>query len=303
MKVNGIDGITAKSPLLTGLVARGGEGFQLAISLKKNGAGKSTLKKVILDSTFKKILPNAEIVKTLELDPDSEDALDEAAIDVATGIEMTENKLGKSVKKAVKVFLWWDQEGRSSYQRVLAGHSALDERFLQTAQRRLEKYGKAKMYNLFEPKWFGLKDGPLQRYRFDDFDMKKSDVKVYLENIERILDQIIDAADDIDDEEIDQLIGNIDFIEEMSVLEELAIQLTLSEGDAIDFIDEAQGYVDLVKKLMIWFTPAQILLLRDFLGDGSWASFFSFATLADNQLKEASDRWGGPKKLIARLKK
>ena len=53
LRIEGIEDIGAKSPLICGVVARKGEGFAMAISYKKNGAGKSTLKSATKDSTKK----------------------------------------------------------------------------------------------------------------------------------------------------------------------------------------------------------------------------------------------------------
>ena len=305
LKVEGIDKINAKSPLIAGLVAREGEGFQLSVNVKKNGAGKSTLKKALKDAAVKKIIPNAEIVKMIELSPESEAAKDDAVLDLAIGLESEENSLGKSTAKAVKIFLWWEEEGKSRYNGLAATPTSSDADFLQTAKRRLEKYVKSKMYKLFEPRLFGMIDGPLQKFRFEDFDLTKGKSKAYLDDISNKLEQTQDAsAGSMSDQELeDMFVTEVNIIEDMSKLEKLAVQLLLKENDTIDFLDEALSYVSTVEALLAWCSPKDIIRLRDALGNGRWQSFLSFAFLADNQLKDGVNMCKGVKALISRLKK
>ena len=303
MSIDGINSIKAQSILIAGVVARGGEGFHITVTIKKNGGSKATLKNALKDGTVKKIIPNTEIVKEIEILPASQEAIHENVIDTAVEAEIQENRISPELKKAIQIFLWWKQEGKSMYERLLVRSTPADEEFVQKAKRRLTKFEKEKMYKLFEPRFFGFREGILQKFKFEDFDMTKEEIRQYLADLKSILSTIQSTTTEITDEEIENLIGDFDIIAEMSRLEVLAKQLMLSEHDGIDFIDQAQSYITTVENLLSWFSPIEIKRFKDFFGDGSWEKFLAFALLAGTKLKSASDHWGGPKKLIARCKK
>lgn len=307
LKVTDLGGVDKKSPLLSGLVSRGGAGYQVSVSFKKNGAGKSTLAKALKDPSVKKILPDAMIVKAIEMEPESEQALEDARLDNLVDGEAEAESVEAKRLKAFKIFMWWKSEGKARYETILVRHSSADEDFLQTAKRRLAKFRKAKMYDLFESRFFGMASGPLERFRKEDFDMTKEQVKGYYQLISGILDDIQNEDnDEVSDGEIDQMVAesDISIVEQMEALEGYAVQLLLGPEDTIDFLDEAQGFDGLVRDLLNQFTPKDIIRMRDFFGRGNWTTFLTFVSLAGiNNLKSASNMSLGVKRLIARLEK
>ena len=304
LKVDGIDDIGKSSPLIAGLVGRGGEGFQIAVTVKKNGAGTSTLKSALKDAVVKKILPNVEIVKSIQVQSDSVESQKEQELDDAVSQEVANASLSVPMKNAIKVFLWWKKDAQANYKRIIRSHTAEDEDFLQKAKRRLKKYEKAQMYTLFEPKWFGLIGNPLEKYKHQDFDLTKENVEVYIDTITIILDTILTApAEEIDDNEINELVEDVNIIEEMSRLEAIAQQLMLDGIETIDFLDEARSHVSTLENLLKNFSPTDIILLKDNLGEGSWAKFLSLASLAGSNLFKFAKESGGPQRLVARFKK
>lgn len=295
LKVEGVEDIDAKSPLVCGVVARKGEGFAMAISYKKNGAGKSTLKSAIKDATVKKLLPNVEIVKSLELGDTSERAENESIRDTESAREMEENNVSSSHAKAFKIFTWWRDEGGAILDRISATGVQNDEDFLQTALRRLTKFKKKKMYDLFEPHFFGMKNGPLERFKYKDFDLTKDGVTAHLTTIEGFLNGILDgqAAPSEDDiAEMEDLLDD-DIVEEMTQLEEFAKTLKLSDSDTIDFLSDAHSYARTVGNLIEWFSPADVKALCQGLGDNDWSVFLAKAALTDTQIKSAVKMCGG----------
>ena len=67
--------------------------------------------------------------------------------------------------------------------------------------------------------------------------MTKENVEVYIDTITIILDTILTApAEEIDDNEINELVEDVNIIEEMSRLEAIAQQLMLDEIETIDFL-------------------------------------------------------------------
>ena len=75
----------------------------------------------------------------------------------------------ENLRKALKVYKWWDQEGRADLERILdavqgvAPETPIDdttksaaEDTLQTIQRRLKNFAKAGMYNLLPMEHFGM---------------------------------------------------------------------------------------------------------------------------------------------------
>ena len=82
--------------------------------------------------------------------------------------------------------------------------------------------------------WFGC--NPLEKYKHQDFDLTKENVEVYIDTITIILDTILTAsAEEIDDNEINELVEDVNIIEEMSQLEAIAQQLILNGIETIDF--------------------------------------------------------------------
>ena len=104
LKVDGIDDIGKSSPLIAGLVGRGGKGFQIAVTVKKNGAGTSTLKSALKDAVVKKILPNVEIVKSIQSQSDSVESQKEQELDDAVSQEVANSSLECADENAIKVF-------------------------------------------------------------------------------------------------------------------------------------------------------------------------------------------------------
>jgi|GEM_PF-5527541 len=310
LKVEGVEDIDAKSPLVCGVVARKGEGFAMAISYKKNGAGKSTLKSAIKDATVKKLLPNVEIVKSLELGDTSERAENESVRDTESAREMEENNVSSSHAKAFKIFAWWRDEGGAILGRISATSAPNDEDFLQTALRRLTKFKNKKMYDLFEPTFFGMKNGPLERFKYADFDLTKDGVTTHLTTIQGLLDAILDGQpvtsgeDDI--AEMEALLDD-DILEDMTTLEGFAKTLKLSDNDTIDFLSDAQPYVQVVDYLIKEFSRTDVKDLCKGLGDGDWSVFLAKATLANKgiQLKSCvQDTCNGKvSKFLDRLKR
>ena len=241
---------------------RVGEGFQIAVTVRKTSAGTSTLKSALKDAVVKKILPNVEIVKSIQLQSDSVESQKEQELDAAVSQEVANSCLSTPMKNAIKVFLWWKKGAQANYKRIIRSHIADDEDFLQKGKRRLKKYEKAQMYALFEPRWFGLIGNTLEKYKHQDFDLTKENIEVYINTITIILDTILTAtSEEIDDNEINELVEDINIIEDRSRLEEIAQQLMLDGIETIDFLDEAPSHVSTLENLLKNFSPTDIILL------------------------------------------
>ena len=195
MKVGDVSDITKDCGVVSGLVVKNGENPQISVVCKTNGAGKSTLKSLLKDSTVRKLLKNAELVKSIGATSDEEeDAVDKKATDT---LEAANIEISKELKEAIKYFLWWNDSARATYTSGIATPNSRNEDDLQKVYRRLKKFAEKKMYKLFEvhKSIFGNKEGPLHQFKPNDFDLTKTHLKEYLSNLKEALEKISDADD------------------------------------------------------------------------------------------------------------
>jgi len=279
LKIDEAADIDKKAAVVAGTVKLNGEEQELVIRFKANGGGKSTLKGVIKDSTIKKILPKAVIVKAHsgEAAPTDEDDIN-AEVAAAEELQGVEGDAGKELKTALKIFKWWKKEGHSGYTAAIANPSEANEDALQKIQRRLTKFYDGSMYNLFETHWFSA-DGPLKKYKQADFDLDKSSVKGYLKAINKALLDIEEQKDrDGEEEEADAMAHEAldDLLDDLDAIAELL-------GLSARAIPEFKSAVEANRSTFdpIWHdfsTDTNTLIqLKDVLGDGTWEGFLRIA--------------------------
>lgn len=165
-KVEGAAHVKDKAPLLAGSIALNDDALELIVSVKRNGAGSSLFTKVLKDSTFKKIVPNASLVKALSQaqieEPEKKDekktAKESREEEVARLVEERRKEealekeaealnLDEHEKKALKLHRW-SQEVSRLWSSTPATEE--NEEFFHTSLRRLNKFQKKKLYTLFD---------------------------------------------------------------------------------------------------------------------------------------------------------
>lgn len=284
LKVGDVSNITKDCGVVSGLVVKNGENLQIAVVCKTNGAGKSTLKSLLKDSTVRKLIKNAELVKSIGATSDAEeDAVDKKATDT---LEAANIEISKELKEAIKYFLWWNDSARATYTSGIASPTSRNEDDLQKIYRRLKKFAEKKMYKLFEihRSIFGNKEGPLHRFKPNDFDLTKTHLKEYLSNLKEALGKIADADDK---EEISQE-AEAEVNDELAAMEDdhesVAEWLGLKRSDAAAFIAAANSNKAIWKILWKDFAkdPAGLVSLKNRLANGTWDDLFRIATEFEN---------------------
>ena len=275
------NGIDSKSPSASGLLQKNGDKIEISVVCKANGGGKSTLKAVLKDGSVKKMVPNAEIVKSIGAQ--TEEQKKEDAIDAAAEKELTESKIeiSKELKTAIKYFLWWKQGAKDTYTKGISAPSLKNEDDLQKIYGRLKKFIEGKMYKLFETKKsiFGDKKGPLAQFKETDFDLTKNHLKEYIANLKTALETIenledVDAldaeAEDEAAEEIASLADDLDTVAEL---------MELSSKEIPSFKESANKNKAVWK--IIWSdfgtNPSAIIDIKNSLANGTWEDFFKIA--------------------------
>ncbi len=280
LKVGDVSSIQKDSGVVAGLVRKTSEKVEISVVCKTNGAGKSTLKSLMRDSTVRKLLKGAEIVKQIGsgTDDSAEQALDartEQTLESA-GIQLT-----KELKDAVKYFLWWNDTARDIYRRGVASPSESIEDDLQKVYRRLKKFAEQKMYKLFETNEgiFFDTDGPLKRFKPTDFDLTKGHLKEYLPNLKSALGKIADRANTEEaaeeasadaQAELDSIANDFETITEL---------MGISGSEARDFIAQASanGPVWTILWKDFGTEPEGLVALKNRLANGTWSDFFRIA--------------------------
>ncbi len=271
--------VDEKGASVAGLVTKNGDAIQIAVVCKANGGGKSTLKALSKDSTFKKLLPNAEIVKRIgpKTDEDAqEDALDEAA---TKELQESGVAVSKEVKSAIKYFMWWKQGAKDKYLKAIANPTLSDEDDLQKINGRLKKFAKNSMYKLFKDKEMFSKAGALAKFKESDFDLTKENLKEYLANIKTAL-KVIEGMEDqdaLDEEASAEVAAELEAVANdwETVGEILGIK-----GKDLTSLEQCATKEQAVWKVL-WkdfaTNPAALTKLKNGLSDGTWENFFAIA--------------------------
>lgn len=271
-------GIDSKAPAASGLLVKNGDAIQIAVVCKANGGGKSTLKAVLKDATGKKLVPNAEIVKSIGAKTDEQKQED--ALDVAAEKELQESEvaLNKETKTAVKYFLWWKQGAKATYLAATKSPNLTHEDGLLKINSRLRKFAEQKLYKLFESNLF-TKNGPLAKYKEQDFDLTKANLKEYLGNIKTALAEIekLQDSDRLDEE------ASADAAEELASivddLDTIAELMGLNPKELASFKECANKNKPVWKVLWSDFAsnPTALIDLKNGLANGTWEDFFTIA--------------------------
>ena len=211
--IPGSEKIDDKAPLICGTLCLGKGVYEMVIALKKNGAGKSTLKNIAKDAVFKKIVSSLEIV-TSHSDLGNI-ALTEAEITKKVAEENAHAKEAKELQdeavslklnekeiKALQMHKWSVKDVPKFYQANMG--TLENETFFQDALRRLKKFQKAEMYELFEEKWWIQRklgfNNPLSKYA-KEFLLTKKKLPTYIARCELMLNGIEKLKGNIDPEE------------------------------------------------------------------------------------------------------
>jgi hypothetical protein len=257
------------------------------VKVKANGGGKSTLKGLVKDPTFKKIVGDVEIVKEHGGKGDAADKAlekeiaEELKAKGVSGVKVSKDASGaetvdipENIRKALKVFKWWDSEGRSELARLKKGAKAEDEDILQTIQRRLKKFAKEGMYKLFADG--RLWDGPLKKLRPDSYDLTKDNLKKILEQTKTLLTSLQDGKSESDFASVATEI--VDAVEEDAAkfgeLELIAKRLKLKDDQYLDFMEAGKSNLGLVKDLVAKFSNDDVKMLLKYAGGGDWERLF-----------------------------
>lgn len=283
--------VDKNSLLIAGTILEVGEQYEMTVKVKVNGGGKSTLKGLVKDATFKKIVGKVELVKEHGGGVDAADKARDAEIAAelkdkgVSGVKVSKDASGaetvevpEKLRKALKLYKWWDKEGRAELARLRDGKIATssDEDILQTIQRRLTRFQKESMYSLFADGKIWRSDGALKKLRPDDYDLTDSDLKKYLEETKKLLDtlQSKKSSDDFDKEVSEMVDAVEEDAEEYSELEKIAKRLKLNEDQYLDFMDAGKGNLALVKDLVSKFSNDDVKKLLKYVGGGNWDRLF-----------------------------
>lgn len=291
LKMDSASEVGRKSLLIAGTILEVGEQYEMTVKVKVNGGGKSTLKSLLKDATFKKIVGKVELVKEHGGGVDAADKAREAEITAelkdkgVSGVKVSKDASGaetvevpEKLRKALKLYKWWDKEGRAELNRLRDGDiaTAADEDILQTIQRRLTRFQKASMYGLFADGTFRIWDGPLKKLRPDDYDLTESNLKKYLEETKKLLDERLSKKSSAGfEEEVAEIVDAIEEdAEEYSDLEKIAKRLQLKDDQFLDFMDAGKGNLPLVKDLVSKFSNDDVKKLLKSVGGGNWDRLF-----------------------------
>ena len=286
LKVREAKDINAKSLVIAGTIQSAGEAYEMTVGIKSNGGGKSTLKTLLLDATFKRIVGNVEIVKqhggNLDLDDVEMDASiktemkEEGIAGVKVVIDEENNEtieVPENLRKALKVFKWWDAEGRATLEGFSGGASVDDEDTLQTINRRLKKFAKEKMYKLFADGiiW----DGPLKKLRPKHYDLTKDVLRDVIKQTEDLLDNLQDSKGETDfDDLASEIVTAIeDDAEELGELEMIGKRLKLNDSQFLQFMDAGRGHLVRIKDLVSKYSNEEVKALLKYMGGGNWDRF------------------------------
>ena len=287
LKIDAAKDIKKDSAVAAGTIQATVDGHEMTVKVKANGGGKSTLKALVKDATVKKIVGKVEIVKNHGGKGDAEDeALDKeireemkakgvkgVKTDTSSGEEKIE--VPDDLRKALKIYKWWDKEGREALKKIAKKPTLESEDMLQTLSRRIKKYAKEKMYKLFEGGvvW----DGALKKLRPKDYDLTKSDLKTILKQIDALLSVVRDLEGHDDFEDDARAIADevADAAEQYGDLEDIAKRLKLADDQYMGFMDAGKGNIALIKDLVSKFSNDDIKLLHKYVGAGSWDRLFT----------------------------
>ena len=303
LKVDVASTIQKDSLVIAGTIqsAEGQAACEMTVKVKANGGGKSTLKSLVKDAGFKKIVGNVEIVTAHRGEVDTADAEMDSTIRTemkdkkVKGVKVTpgehegEEKIEvpDNLRKALKVYKWWDKDGRADMERILdavqgvAPETPIDdatkseaEDTLQTIHRRLKKFAKAGMYDLFADGKFW--PGKLAKLRPQDYDLTKPVLKNLLKQTDSLLKSLQGAknASDFTDQSTELLASIEDDAQEYSELETIGRRLQLDDGDFLEFMEAGKGQLPLVKDLVSKFSNADVKMLLKHVGGGNWDHLF-----------------------------
>ena len=288
LKIDEAKEIKKDSAVAAGTIKSIGDGYEMTVKVKANGGGKSTLKALIKDATVKRIVGRVDIVKNHDgvkdsddekLDQEIENDLKNAKI---KGVKTTKDSSGKDtveipkeLKDALKIYKWWDKEGRDALANIYRSPTSLENQdLLQTLSRRLKKYYKKSMYDLFTDGFFA--DGALKKLRPKNYDLTKSELKKNIKLIDKLIDNVrnLDQHDGIEEdarviaEEVE------DSAEKYGELEDIAKRLKLKEKLYLDFMEAGKDNIPLIKNLVSKFSNDDVKLLLKHMGHGSWDQLF-----------------------------
>ena len=283
LKVRDAKSINKDALVVAGTIQSAGEAYEMTIGVKSNGGGKSTLKSLVKDANFKRIVGNVEIVKQhggnvgeddLEMDASIKTEMKEKGVSGVKVVVDEENnetiEVPDNLRKALKVFKWWDAEGRASLESLSGGASVDDEETLQTIKRRLKKFAKEKMYKLFADGiiW----DGPLKKLRPRHYDLTKDVLRDVLKQTDDLLANLQDSKNESDfDDLASEIVEAVeDDAEEFGELEMIGKRLKLSEGQFLRFMDAGKSHLPLIKDLVSKYSNDDVKLLLKYVGGGNW---------------------------------
>ena len=286
LKIPAASKIKKGASVAAGTIMGGANGYEMTVTVKANGGGKSTLKALLKDPIVKKIVGNAKIVKSHEAPADSElkkDVEKHLVENKIKGVKsktddkgnITDVEIPPKVQKALKVYTWWDREGRSLLKAIAKKPTLETEDDLQTLSRRLNKYYKSKGYSYFESGFFG--GGVLKKIRPENYDLTKSELKIYIKQVDSLLSivQDLEGHDDFGSD-VDDMVADVeDEVAELNKLEVLAKKFKITDKDTVDFMNAGQKNISTLEELNKKFSPDDIKLLLKYVGGGSWNELFA----------------------------
>ena len=308
-KIDEASDVSAKASLLAGTVSPFQENMEFHVSIKRNGAGSSVFKSVLKNSAFKKIVPNAKIVKTLSGAVEKEEEEEETLVEDISGktpeeieqdliardkkkeeevqrvIQEREEaavleqeaqalKLNDEEKKALKMH-HWSQKEHSQWASTPAKEEHED--FFHTALKRLVKFQKQKLYRCFDKRHFIKrafgKKNPLLQYA-KTFLLTKAQLPMYIKTCEKKIEQIEMEKSWTDEEaEIAALFDDAT-IGKFDAFEQYLLDLKFNDDQTAGIIsafgvDNKSEFEELYKACQS--QRKQVLLLCKKLGNDDWA--------------------------------